>query len=177
VKRRASQPRKARGLSSPANRTDLEEGHGRVLLHTRLVDEVVVDDDLAVGARQVGRLLRGLVRVLAGDALALLASRALQVALLEVGAKRGKALVRDDLSEAGANVCAHLVDDDAEDSRLPARVGPARGGNGSAAQSPPREIARGKENGRGTLRRGQRRRAILGGRVGRGVSWAHLHLG
>lgn len=59
-------------VSDELLRSSLEERHGRVLLDSRLVDHVVVDDNLAVGARQVSGLLRRLVRVLPSNALSLL---------------------------------------------------------------------------------------------------------
>ena len=81
----------------------VEERHRRVLLGARLVDEVVVDDNLRVRARQVLALLRRVVRVLTGRALAAIRARgALEVLEFEI---------------------VDVLDDDAEDARVVARVG------------------------------------------------------
>lgn len=65
----------------------LEVRHARVLLYTRLVDHVVVDDDLAVAVRQILALLRRLGCIL--SCLALTApSRALDVLAFDCRSRR-----------------------------------------------------------------------------------------
>lgn len=64
-------------------RPSLEERHSRVLLDPRLVNQVVVEDDLAVRRRKVVALLAGFVRVLTGRAFAVLACRTLEILAFE----------------------------------------------------------------------------------------------